>query len=442
MRMPFARSSFALLLAASFAAFTAPAAAQQDDMGGAAPPVVARLSVVEGTVALKHGDAGDQVGAVVNAPIQAGDYLSTGADGRVEVQLDANTIVRAGANTQLRFTQLDGSGEIAQLAEGSLQVRVLASSQGNVQIQTPSVDVEPSEAGSYLVSVTGDGNSEITAREGSIAVVTPQGTQDVDPGKTMLVTGQAANPQYQYVDEVAVSDLESWGDQRDQSMVVADDAQAQDVPSGMTGTSDLNQYGNWVDIPGYGQAWVPSDQAPGWTPYSSGQWVTLNYYGPTFVAAVPWGWAPYHYGSWFFTAGVGWAWTPGPRYVRPVWAPRVTTVGIGVGAGFGVRPQRAFYPSYAVQRQYAAPRQFAPRQRMYAPQRQYAAQQRGYYAPQRGYYAPQRGYYAPQRGYYAPQRAYVQRYAAPRGGGYQQFSRGGAASRMTSGGRPRGPGRP
>jgi len=202
----------------------------------------------------------------------------------------------------------------------------LASSQGNVQIQTPSVDVEPSEAGSYLVSVTGDGNSEITAREGSIAVVTPQGTQDVDPGKTMLVTGQAANPQYQYVDEVAVSDLESWGDQRDQSMVVADDAQAQDVPSGMTGTSDLNQYGNWVDIPGYGQAWVPSDQAPGWTPYSSGQWVTLNYYGPTFVAAVPWGWAPYHYGSWFFTAGVGWAWTPGPRYVRPVWAPRVRSV--------------------------------------------------------------------------------------------------------------------
>ena len=411
MRLPIARAPFALLLAAalasSFAVFTAPASAQDG-------PAVARLSFVEGSVALKHGDGGDQVGAVVNAPIQAGDYLSTGPDGRIEVQLDANTILRAGANTQLRFTQLDGSGEIAQLAEGSLQLRVLASDQSNVQIQTPSVDVEPSEAGSYLVRVTADGNSEVTARSGSLAVVTPQGTQDVDPGKTMLVTGQASNPQYQYVDEVAVSDLESWGDDRDEAMVAAGNAQPQDVPSGMTGTSDLDQYGNWVDIPGYGDAWVPSDQTAGWTPYSNGQWVTLNYYGPTFVAAEPWGWAPYHYGSWFFTAGIGWAWAPGPRYVRPVWTPSVRVGWQSFSPGYRA-PQRAYYPTYAVQRQYAAPRR--------------------YYAPQRSYYAPQRGYYASQRGYSAPQRGY----AAPR---YQQFSRSGAASRMTSGGRPRGPGRP
>jgi hypothetical protein len=368
-----ARASFALILAASFAAsyvgMAAPARADQSDPGaipsyatqvpgaqapGAqppdaqlpdmqapdmqAPPAVARLSVVEGQVALKHGNDSDQAAAAANAPIVAGDYITTGNDGHAEVQLDGANVVRAGAGTELRFTQLDGANDVTQLAQGTVELRVFATGQDNVQVQTPSVDLEPSEAGEYLISVTSDGNTQITARSGSIAVVTPQGTQQVAPGRTMVVAGEAANPQYQYTDEVAQTDVEAWGDQRDQMLASAQSAQSPYVSSDMTGSADLNQYGNWVDIPGYGNAWVPNGVAPGWSPYSNGSWVSLNYYGPTWVAAEPWGWAPYHYGRWFYAPTVGWAWTPGAR--NAVWSPALVAFfgfggGGGVGIGFG-----------------------------------------------------------------------------------------------------------
>ncbi len=368
MHTSFARAPFALVLAASLAASyigvavparadqasDVPSYAQPDpnaqpesnaqpavepfDAQPAAPPGVARLSVVDGQVGVKHGDAGDQAAATVNTPVVAGDYITTGNDGRAEVQLDPANVIRAGAGTQLRFTQLDGANDVAQIAEGTVELRVFASGQDNVQVETPSVDVEPSEAGEYIVSVTNDGNTQITARSGSLAVVTPQGTQEVEPGRTMVVAGSATSPQYQYIDEVAQTDVEAWGDQRDQMLASAENAPSQDVAADMTGGADLDQYGNWVDIPGYGNAWVPSDVAPGWSPYSSGSWVNLSYYGPTWVGSEPWGWAPYHYGRWLYAPTVGWAWTPGRVYGRPVWSPALVAFfgfGGGVGVGFG-----------------------------------------------------------------------------------------------------------
>ncbi|HTU68702.1 MAG TPA: DUF6600 domain-containing protein [Candidatus Baltobacteraceae bacterium] len=341
------RAPFALILSATLAAAyvgAIPAYAQDygqyDAEAGANAPPVARLAIVEGQVALKHGDRGDQATAIANAPIEAGDYITTGDDGRAEVQLDADTIIRAGADTQLRFTQLDDSGETAQIAQGTIQLRVFATGQSNVQVQTPSVNVEPSEAGAYLITVTADGTTQLTARSGSLAVTTPQGSQEVDPGQTMVVAGSATNPRYQYIGEVAQTDLEQWGDTRDQQIAAAESTQSQYVGDDMVGSSDLSQYGQWVDIPGYGDAWVPNGVAPDWTPYSAGSWVSLNYYGPTWVGAEPWGWAPYHYGRWFYAPTVGWAWSPGPPYARAVWSPALVAFfgfggGTHIGIGFG-----------------------------------------------------------------------------------------------------------
>src|SRR5579862_6284166 len=73
-----------------------PAYAQDDgqapDAGAAAPvagPAVARVSHVGGDVTLKHGDSGADTKAVLNAPVEAGDYITTGGSGsRAEVQID------------------------------------------------------------------------------------------------------------------------------------------------------------------------------------------------------------------------------------------------------------------------------------------------------------------------------------------------------------------
>jgi hypothetical protein len=302
------RAPVALLLAAAMAgsifgtasqAFAQDAPSQVDSQTQAQAPSVARISAVDGQVGLKHDDGSSESAAAINAPMMAGDYLTTGQDGRAEVQLDANTLVRAGANTQLRFTQLDGQADIAQIAQGQLELRVLQDDSDQVQVQTPSADVQPSQPGAYLISVLPDGDTEITARSGGINVVTPQGTQEVDPGRTMMISGNASNPQYRYEDEVAMSDVEQWGDQRDQALLASQDQAPPGAPgTDVAGMGDLNADGQWVDIPGYGNAWVPNNEAPTWTPYSDGTWAYEPYYGYTWVAAEPWGWVPYHYGRW------------------------------------------------------------------------------------------------------------------------------------------------
>src|SRR5437667_4799899 len=49
---------------------------------------VARVSLIHGDVSTQRGDSGDWATAILNAPIVTGDRVSTGDDGRAEVQLD------------------------------------------------------------------------------------------------------------------------------------------------------------------------------------------------------------------------------------------------------------------------------------------------------------------------------------------------------------------
>ena len=120
--------------------------------------------------------------------------------------------------------------------------------------------------------------------------------------------------------------------------------------------NDLDAYGHWVFVPGYGSVWQPYYSSADWAPYRAGRWVWEPYYGWTWVSYEPWGWAPYHYGRWFFYSG-NWCWWPGPVYVsyRPIWSPAfVFFVGFGHRSGFGfgsigwlpVGPHDPFYPWY------------------------------------------------------------------------------------------------
>src|SRR5579863_7862824 len=59
-------------------------------------PNVVRVSVVQGSVVVQRGDSGVQTNAVRNAPMLAGDYISTGKTSRAELQFDGYTAVRLG----------------------------------------------------------------------------------------------------------------------------------------------------------------------------------------------------------------------------------------------------------------------------------------------------------------------------------------------------------
>ena len=77
---------------------------------------------------------------------------------------------------------------------------------------------------------------------------------------------------------------------------------------------DLSPYGQWIDYPGHGYAWVPS-AGRDFVPYATaGHWVWTEY-GWTWVSDYSWGWGPFHYGRWDDDDYYGWVWIPDDRYL-------------------------------------------------------------------------------------------------------------------------------
>ena len=317
---------------------------------------VARISLMDGEVSVRRGDSGEWVAGVINAPLMTDDRISTGQNSRAEVQFDAANLMRIGGNAEVHLALLENGNYRFEIARGTITYRVLRQSNAAVELNTPSVSVRPVQKGSYRITVTESGESEITARSGDVEVFTPKGTQWVYAGQTMMARGNPADPEFQMVGAIPVDDWDRWNDSRDQGF--ASSTSDQYVPPGVYGAEDLDASGSWVNVAPYGYVWRPT-VAVGWAPYRHGRWVWANWYGWTWVSYDPWGWAPYHYGRWFFDARWGWAWYPGVLGVRHYWSPALVgffgyggRVGVGVGLGLGyanvgwvpLAPYETFHP--------------------------------------------------------------------------------------------------
>lgn len=304
-------------------------------------PGVARVSFIHGSVSTQRGDNGDWVAVTLNAPIMAGDRISTGPDGKGELQLDWADIVRLSSNAEAKVVTLDRNNIKIEVGQGLVMFSVLQGSQATVEIDTPNAAIHPNGEGEYRISVDPSGQSILVVRRGSAEVSTPQGSTHVDPDQMITVQG-TDNPQYKIDPAPAPDDWDSWNDDRDR--VIGRVEGSKHTNQYYVGSQDLDSYGTWTEVPDYGQVWVPRADS-GWAPYRDGRWVWEPYYGWTWVSYEPWGWAPYHYGRWFVYGG-NWAWWPGPIYggYYPVWSPAYVSFfgwggggfGFGVGFGFGL----------------------------------------------------------------------------------------------------------
>jgi len=283
-------------------------------------PGVARVSVVEGSAVVQRGDSHTQTNAVRNAPLLPGDYISTGKTSRAELQFDGYTAVRLGGNVQARITGNDPDSRKIQLADGTVEIGMVHDGQ-TMQIDTPSVTVRARQAGDYRISIASDGSSWITARRGSVDVVTRQRKNTQDTGRTLVARGSASHPAITYASEVALDSFDDFNAQRDSTMVAALKASPNLNPE-IAGYDNLAAYGQWQAVAGYGQSWVPNEPA-GWVPYRNGSWAWEDGYGWTWIGSEPWGWAPYHYGNWYYCdcGPSGWAWLPPAYAATPDWSP-------------------------------------------------------------------------------------------------------------------------
>jgi hypothetical protein len=86
--------------------------------------------------------------------------------------------------------------------------------------------------------------------------------------------------------------------------------------------TQLAPFGTWVQVPGYGLCWYPSQAIaanPDWRPYyDMGHWVETDN-GLFWASDYSWGDIPFHYGRWILQPGYGWLWAPdytwGPAWV-------------------------------------------------------------------------------------------------------------------------------
>ncbi len=295
---------------------------------------VARISLLNGDVAVRRGDSGDAVAAAANAPLLVQDAVQTGPASRAEVQFDTATRLRLGENTDVRLAELVAGRYQIQIARGTTTLSIQREGTAEVEIDTPSVAVRPSRAGDYRVSVLDDGTTQITVRQGETRVNSGRGEERVMAGQTMLARGSADNPEFQIIAALGRDEWDTFNERRDRELERTDSYRY--VGRDVVGAEDLDSYGQWQNDPTYGQVWEPR-VAAGWAPYRSGRWVWEDYYGWTWVSYDPWGWAPYHYGNWF-VGPRGWAWYPGSIYGRHFFRPALVGFfgfGAGVGVGFG-----------------------------------------------------------------------------------------------------------
>jgi hypothetical protein len=307
---------------------------------GDPPTRVARISSTDGSVSIQPGGTGDWGNAEKNRPVTVGDKIWSDKDSRVELQA-GQVAVHMGSDTALSFLNLDQNITQMRLSEGSVNFRVRELREGDLyEVDTPNLAFTVHQAGAFRVDANENGDSSsVTVIRGEGEVTAGGKTYSIHAGERGEFNG--TDEIQSNIDRAPSPDgLDRWASQRD---LKEDNAvSARYVSRDIAGYDDLDDYGDWRDVPEYGHVWYPRSVAVGWAPYSTGYWSWVGPWGWTWVDYSPWGFAPYHYGRWSYVDG-GWGWCPGPIYVEPVYGPAFVGflggggwgVGVGFGGGFG-----------------------------------------------------------------------------------------------------------
>jgi hypothetical protein len=317
------------------------------------PPARAgRLNYVNGTVSFAPGQAPDTWAiATLNRPLATGDRLWTDRDGYAELHV-GSTAIRLAPRTNLDILALDDNTVQLRLAQGDINVRVREVADNAVEIDTPSGAVLLEESGSYRISaLASDDATNVIVHSGRAQVLSQQSAFSVRANQQVTLRGPDGVPSEIIAANVDAFDRWSADLDRREDRV----ASTRYVSPQMTGYEDLDSYGTWRTMPEYGAVWVPA-VAAGWAPYRYGHWVWIEPWGWSWVDDAPWGFAPFHYGRWVWLHN-HWAWAPGPRIARPVYAPALVafvggsqwSVSVGSGPAVGWFPlgwREPFLPWY------------------------------------------------------------------------------------------------
>ena len=278
------------------------------------------------------------VAASPNQPFSVGDRIYTRENSHASLAFTGRNFVRLNPNTSLDVLTLRGDRTQLALREGSAMFDVGYLNPGEVfEVATPYGAVNFDQPGLYNVGL--DNGSALVSVLSGLAQVVGQGGR-IGKGEMLTLLGQAATQvvlsrlnggkagymvddyyrnQYPNYYDGRYSNYDAYLNDPFYYDPYRSNVSYQYVTSVIPGVNDLDYYGDWQNVSGYGYAWRPRVDA-GWVPYQEGYWVNDYPYGPTWVSNEPWGYAPYHYGRW---ANVGnqWYWVPDSVNTTPSYSP-------------------------------------------------------------------------------------------------------------------------
>jgi hypothetical protein len=269
---------------------------------------IVRLSDVQGSVQINKNTGLGFENAFVNLPITQGAQLRTGRSGRAEIEFEDGSSIRLAPNSSLDFTKLgldDAGKRISQLdlVDGMAYVNWLGKDDFNLSFSHESVSLN--HAAHFRVDTSSEA-AQVAVFKGDVEVESPSGQVNVAKKKTATFD---ASDKYTVANKVEEEPLDSW----DKESVEYHNQYAKNnsaSPYGY-GLADLNYYGAYTNVAGYGLMWQPYFTGIGWDPFMDGAWGFYPGFGYMFASAYPWGWMPYRYGNWLFVPGMGWMWQPG-----------------------------------------------------------------------------------------------------------------------------------
>jgi FecR protein len=285
---------------------------------------IVRLSYIDGRVQIdRNGGQGFET-ALMNMPITQDARLETGPSGRAEVEFENGSTVRLAPETKITFRELGlrSSGE--------------KSSQIELESGTAYFEVRPKDHSDFRLLI---GNQEIpltrsvhfraTANPPDVKLAVFKGEIEFQAGPQALKikkneTAELSSGHYDVAKGIAPDGFDTWDETREDYHDRYASNSYVNSPY-RYGYSDLSYYGNYVNVPGYGNLWRPYNAGPGWDPFMDGAWAFYPGAGYVWISNYPWGWTPYRYGSWVYTPAYGWCWQPGRHWNRWAAVPIIRT---------------------------------------------------------------------------------------------------------------------
>jgi len=289
---------------------------------------VVRLSEVQGDVKIDRNLGQGYEKAFLNFPITQGVKLQTKNDGRAEVEFEDGSTLRITPDTVIEFPQLslrDSGAKVSSvhLQEGTAYLNFAGAKGDEFTVMFAHEKLSLAHPAHLRIEMA-DVAATIGVFQGEVKVEGDSGTVSVSKNHTAtfdLTDGDKST----LAKDLEPDPFDAWDKQQDQyRQQYASNSYSSYSPYAY-GTSDLNYYGSFFNVAGYGMMWQPYFAGAGWDPFMNGAWAFSPGFGYGWVSGYPWGWTPYHYGSWVYLPTYGWAWQPGgtwagwtgPRTIHP-----------------------------------------------------------------------------------------------------------------------------